>query len=101
LLDVFEWWGAVAVEEQWCSLWCRMWAASLGSVPGDAHLVDCLVLLAAVVLPAQVLHAVTKLLELLVTRACSDPLVAVLCICYVHIGLVPQCFLLRTDAILD
>jgi hypothetical protein len=39
-----------------------MWAASLGSAPGDAHLVDCLVLLAAVVLPAQALHAVTKLL---------------------------------------
>jgi hypothetical protein len=50
------------------------------------------VLLAAVVLPAQPLHAVTKLLELFVTRAWSDPCLAVLCISYVHSEFVPSDF---------
>jgi hypothetical protein len=51
-----------------CLRWCSV--GSVCAAPPDApHLVDCLVLLAAVVLPAQALHAVTKLLELLVIRA--------------------------------
>jgi hypothetical protein len=60
--------------------------------PGTPHLVDCLVLLAAVVLPAQPLHAVTKLLELLVTKLGLIPFVAVLCTSYVHSELVPSDF---------
>jgi hypothetical protein len=50
------------------------------------------VLLAAVVLPAQPLHAVTKLLELLVTRLGLILFVAVLCTSYVHSELVPSDF---------
>jgi hypothetical protein len=49
-------------------------------------------LLAAVVLPAPTLHAVTKLLELLVTRLGLIPFVAVLCTSYVHNELVPSDF---------
>jgi hypothetical protein len=50
------------------------------------------VLLAAVVLPAQGLHAMTKLLELLVTRLGLIPFVAVWCTSYVHSELVPSGF---------
>jgi hypothetical protein len=46
----------------------QCWSSELIASLGAPHLVDCLVLLAAVVLPAQPLHAVTKLLELLVTK---------------------------------
>jgi hypothetical protein len=96
LLDMFEWWFArtgsvlgiwckncdvLALVQCWKCVCCFSWYPS----PGRR-----LALLAAVVLPAQTLHAVTKLLELLVTRAWSDPLVAVLCICLVPNGLVPS-----------
>jgi hypothetical protein len=50
------------------------------------------VLLAAVVLPAQPLHAVTELLELLVTKLDLIHFVAVLCTSYVHSELVPSDF---------
>jgi hypothetical protein len=49
-------------------------------------------LLAAVVLPAPSLHAVTKLLELLVTKLGLILFVAVLCTSYVHNELVPSAF---------
>jgi hypothetical protein len=48
--------------------------------------------LAAVVLPAPTLHAVTKLLELLVTRLGLILFVAVLCTSYEHSELVPSDF---------
>jgi hypothetical protein len=59
-----------------------------------------LVLLAAVVLPAQGLHAMTKLLELLVTRAWSDPCLDVLWTAMCTMTLYPSDFWLRTDATL-
>jgi hypothetical protein len=51
-----------------------------------------LVLLAAVVLPTQPLHAVTELLELLVTKLDLIHSVAVLCTSFVHNELVPSDF---------
>jgi hypothetical protein len=50
-------------------VFAQCWSSESLAPLGAPHLVDCLVLLAAVVLPAQGLHAMTKLLELLVTRA--------------------------------
>jgi hypothetical protein len=44
------------------------------------------------VLPAPSLHAVTKLLELLITKLGLIPLVALLCTSYVHSELVPSAF---------
>jgi hypothetical protein len=68
------------------------WSSELPTPLGAPHQDDCLVLLAAVVLPAQGLHAMTKLLELLVTRARSDPLVAVLCTAMCTMILYPSDF---------
>jgi hypothetical protein len=73
-----SWCGAVLDMCVCCFPWC--------SSPGRL-----LALLAAVVLPAQPLHAVTKLLvsclspwlDLILTWPCCD-------FCYVHNGLVPQ-----------
>jgi hypothetical protein len=80
LLDMFEWWFArtgsvlgiwckncdvIALVQCWKCVCCFSWYPS----PGRR-----LALLAAVVLPAQTLHAVTKLLELLVTRLDLIPL---------------------------
>jgi hypothetical protein len=53
------------------------WSNALLSPLGAPHLVEALVLLAAVVLPTHPLHAVTKLLELFVTKLGLIPLVAV------------------------
>jgi hypothetical protein len=44
------------------------WSNALLSPLGAPHLVEALVLLAAVVLPTHPLHAVTELLELFVTK---------------------------------
>jgi hypothetical protein len=89
------------VEEQWCSLcglvlnirtvvsfnWC--WSNALLTLLGAPHLVDGLVLLAAVVLPTHPLHAVTKLLELLVTKLALIHYVAVLCTAMSTVNLYP------------
>jgi hypothetical protein len=63
----FVWLGAVC-KNSGVLEFAQCWTSELLTPLGAPHLVDCLVLLAVVVLPAQPLHAVTKLLELLVTR---------------------------------
>jgi hypothetical protein len=72
--------GVLVFVQCWSSELLSWWSSSSRQ----------LVCSAAVVLTAQVFHAVTKLLELLVTRAWSDPLMAVLCICLVPNGFVPS-----------
>jgi hypothetical protein len=67
--------------------WC--WSNALLILLGAPHLVDGLVLLAAVVLPTQPLHAVTKLLELLVTKLDLIHSVAVLCTAMSTVNLYP------------
>jgi hypothetical protein len=78
------WWccGRTVMFFVWVPCWFRMWAASPGSAPGDAHLVDCLVLLAAMVLPAPASPSVTKLL------------VSCVLACFTQLGLIltwPSC----------
>jgi hypothetical protein len=87
----FVWLGAVCKNSNVLEF-AQCWSSELLAPLGAPHLVDCLVLLAAVVLPTQPLHAVTKLLELLVTRAWSDPLVAVLCTAMCTMTLYPNDF---------
>jgi hypothetical protein len=96
LLDVFDWWFARtgSVLGIWCKncdvlalVLCCKCVCFLPRYPSPGRW---LALLAAVVLPAPTLHAVTKLLELLVTRLDLIPLFGRVVNCYVCTWLVPN-----------
>jgi hypothetical protein len=65
------------------------WSNAILTPLGAPHLVDGLVLLATVVLPTQPLHAVTVLLELLVTKFDLILFVTVLCSAVGTVNLYP------------
>jgi hypothetical protein len=77
-----------------CLRWCSIGDVCAASLY-TPHLVDGLMLLAAVVLPTQPLHAVTELLELLVTELGLIHSVAVLCTAMSTVNLYPVIFMNR------
>jgi hypothetical protein len=86
------WPGAVSKN---CGVLELVLSNALLTLLGTPHLVDGLVLLATVVLPTQPLHAVTVLLELLVTKLGLIHSVAVLCTAMGTVNLYPVPFINR------
>jgi hypothetical protein len=106
--------GVVLMELWCCGRTCEFLCCSNAGLVllGCEHLAlaepiftSCWLSWVAVVLPAAASQlsdwAACELCVSLHHSAWSDPPLAVLLICYEHIALVPQCFLLRTVTILD